>query len=104
MVAEVVFKSVPPLLTPIIGRGQPGIEPLEQIPILGAQTHSGPAGARCRGLGLLSAHGWGVRHEVLSMQTIAQTHSVFAQHHSERSAAMHRDASPPSFSPLTTIH
>src|SRR5208283_1932372 len=86
MVAEVVFKSVPPLLTTIIGCGQPGIEPLEQLPILGAQAGSGPASARCRRLGLLPAHGWGIRHEVPSIPMIAQTPSDIARHHVERSA------------------
>jgi hypothetical protein len=52
MVHEVVLKSLPPLLTTIIGCGKPGIEPIEQLPILRAQTDVRPTGARYRRLRL----------------------------------------------------
>ena len=76
LIAEVVFKSGPPVLATIIGCGQPGIEPLEQLPILWAQAGGRPADARCRRLGLLLAHGGCIRHEVPSIQMIAQTPEI----------------------------
>jgi hypothetical protein len=52
MVQKVVLESLPPLLSAIIGCGKPGIEPIEQLSILGAQRGVRPTGAGCSRLGL----------------------------------------------------
>jgi len=91
MGAEVLFKSVPPLFAAIVGCGQPGIEPFEQLPILGAQTGRGPAVARRRLPGLLPPHGGSIRHKDSSIEMIAQSQRDTARHHAERDVPMHTD-------------